>query len=118
LEIFKNSHLTKEELEDFHHLSGQFLRGVFLGDYYKFIQKRLTSEQRQHVCKMINTFIIPKIEEFYDIVSYNIQRNKEDPLDLEDVGTMLWRTLGLFESKYKRTRWMQPFLADPSSHRF
>jgi hypothetical protein len=105
LEIFKNSSLSAEEIKDFHHLSGQFLRGVFLSDYYKFVQKRLTLQQKRNVNNQINTFIIPKIDEFYDIVSYSIQ-NLDDPLSLEDVGTLLWRTLGLFDAKYKRTRWM------------
>jgi DNA polymerase elongation subunit (family B) len=105
LEIFKNSSLSADEIDDFRHLSEQFLRGVFLIDYYKFIQKRLTLKQKLNVNNQINTFIIPKIDEFYDIVSYHIQKNKE-PLDLETLKDLLWRTLGLFDAKYKRTRWM------------
>jgi hypothetical protein len=100
LEIFKNGSLSEDEIDDFRNLSGEVLNGTFLRNHYKCIKRtRLSYEQRQNIYNQINTFIIPKIDEFNEIVSYHMTTIKE-PLCLETLGILLWQTFGLFDSPY------------------
>lgn len=91
LTVFQNETLSDTESKHFYELSGHFLRGIFLRDYYIYI-KKLSDEQRKNIYKQINNFIIPKIDECFDIISYKKTKLK-GPLKLEQIKKILFKTL-------------------------
>jgi len=93
LSVFQNETLSDTESKHFYEISGHFLRGIFLRDYYIYI-KRLNVEQRKNIYNQINNFIIPKIDECYDIISYKKTKLK-GPLKVEQIKNILFKTLEL-----------------------
>lgn len=88
--ILQNEHLPDEVVDYFFdHISGFYLSGIFLKDCYKCM-KKLNYEQRQYVYKQINTFIIPKIDECFDIISYT---KKKGAFKIDSILNILWDTL-------------------------
>lgn len=89
--ILQNEHLPDEVADYFFdHISGFYLSGMFLKNFYKSELKKLNNEERQYVYNQINTFIIPKIDECFDIISYT---KKKCPFKIDSILNILWDTL-------------------------